>query len=397
MIKDLKNNSRDNILAAAVAYVMVFALTFQQYFAKFISPETPFFKIGTIPFQHIEFVAIVFVLAAMVGVLVSIFILKAKMSKLVSIFVVLLGFISIFIGMFSVDFLQKLMPTMRISHVIMTVSRLNGIILAASGFFVGLLLHVVAGQYKRVFYAMVIALILSVFAYSLNAFNVIYIVLGVAIVLLAIVYGFIGVNKETVVMEQAETALSTKIIGYISAVFKGGIITFFFVYGYYYFINTFAVSAVAFAVTAVACGLIWFLFSRLVLPVYAKIACGFIAITIFIANACVPMVSLLIVALLIGSVFIGMCNDSKSNKERVDKQTLLCGLTGALIFAILAMVFNHYVSNVIVYSQNRIVYEPSVLGTLILLALIIAIEVIECLKMFINKRLKKNINNTQNS
>lgn len=380
MIKDLKNNSRDNILAIVIAFVTVFALTFQYYFSKFISPETPFFKIGTIPFQHIEFVAIVFVLAAIVGVLVSTFILKAKTSKLVPIFVALLGFIAIFIGMFSVDFLQKLVPTMRISHVIMTVSRLNGIILAASGFFMGLLLHEVAGQNKRVFHAVVIALILSVFAYSLNAFNFIYIVLGVAIVLLATVYGFIGVNKETVVLEQEETALSSKIVCNISALLRGGIITFFFVYGYYYFINTLAVSAVAFAVTAVACGLIWVLFSRLALPVYAKIACGVLAITLFIANACVPTVSLMIASLLLGAALIGMCNDNKSQKDSIDKYKIISGLAGAFIFAIIAMLFNHYVSIVIVYSQNRIVYEPSVYGSIMLLALILVTAGLDFLK-----------------
>lgn len=380
MIKELKNNSRDNILAIVIAFVTVFALTFQYYFSNFISPETPFFKIGTIPFQHIEFVAIVFVLAAIVGVLVSTLILKAKTSKLVPIFVALLGFIAIFIGMFSVDFLQKLAPTMRISHVIMTTSRLNGIILAASGFFMGLLLHEVACQYKRVFHAMVIALILSIFAYSLNVFNLIYIVLGVAIVLLATVYGFIGVNKETVVLEQEETALSSKIVCNISALLRGGIITFFFVYGYYYFINTLAVSAVAFAVTAVACGLIWVLFSRLALPIYAKIACGVLAIALFIANACVPMVSLMIASLLLGAALIGMCNDTKSQKESIDKNTIISGLAGAFILAIIAMLFNHYVARVIVYSQNRIVYEPSVYGSIMLLALILVTAGLDFIK-----------------
>lgn len=388
MIKDLKNNSRDNILAIVIAFVTVFALTFQYYFSKFISPETPFFKIGNIPFQHIEFVAIVFVLAAIVGVLVSTFILKAKTSKLVTIFVALLGFIAIFIGMFSVDFLQKLVPTMRISHVIMTVSRLNGIILAASGFFMGLLLHEVAGQYKRFFHAVVIALILSVFAYSLNAFNFIYIVLGVAIVLLATVYGFIGVNKETEVLEQEETALSSKIVCNISALLRGGIITFFFVYGYYYFINTLAVSAVAFAVTAVACGLIWVFFSRLALPVYAKIACGVLAIILFIANACVPTVSLMIASLLLGATLIGMCNDTKSQKESIDKYKIISGLAGAFIFAIIAMVFNHYVSSVIVYSQNRIVYEPSVYGSIMLLALILVTAGLDFLKNYLKSKQK---------
>lgn len=371
MIKNLKNNSRDNILATVVVFVTVFALTFQYYFTKFISPETPFFKIGTIPFQHIEFVAIVFVLAAIVGALASTFLLKEKTQKILPICVALIGFIAIFIGMFSVDFLQKLVPTMRISHVIMTASRLNGIILAASGFFVGILLYVVAGQYKRIIHAMVLALILSVFAYTFNAFNLIYIVLGVAIVLLATVYGIVGVNKETVVFKQEEAALSNKIVCNISALLRGGIITFFFVYGYYYFLNTLGVSAQAFAVTAVACGIIWLLLSRLVMPIYAKILCGALAITLFVANACVPMVSLEIVALLIGAALVGMCNDNKRHKESIDKYTIISGLAGAFIFAIIAMIFNHYVSSVIIYSQNRIVYEPSVYGSLMLLALIL--------------------------
>lgn len=373
MIKDLKDKYQDNFMAVLVTFVMVFALSFQYYFSKFISPETPLMNIGGIPFQHIELVAIIFTVAMIIGVLISTFLLKEKAIKFVPICIAILGMIAIFIGMFTVDLFQKIAPTMRISHVIMTASKLNGIILSASGLFVGVVLSTANGHSKRIMHALVIAILLTVFAYSLNAFNVIYIVLGVAIVILAIVYGFIGVNGNNVNMPKENRALIVKIIDKLSPVLKGGIISYFFVYGYYYFINTIGLKPIVFAVTAITAGLIWLMFSNITLHKYIKIACLALVVTLFIANICVPSVSLLLISIMFGASLLGMC----SKKESIEKYSLICGCTGALIFAIIAMVVNHYLAEVTNFSSNRIVYEPSEYGLFILLGLIIVTALID--------------------
>lgn len=384
MIKNLKDKSQDNVMAVIIAFVMVFALSFQYYFSKFISPETPLMNIGGIPFQHIEFVSILFTVAMLIGVLVSQFLLKEKIFKLVPICIAVLGFIAIFIGMFTVDFFQKLAPTMRISHVIMTASRLNGIILSASGLFVGIILSAAMSHTKRIIHALVLALLLTVFAYSLNAFSSVYIVLGVAIVILAIVYGFIGVDNNSVKLPSENRILSVKMLDKISPVIKGGIISYFFVYGYYYFINTLSLSAIAFAVTAITAGIIWLLFSSITIHKYAKIVCELIVISLFVANACVPTISLLLLSIMFGAALLGMCN----KKECKEKYSIISGCAGAIIFAIIAMVVNHYMAEITKFSSNRIVYEPSVYGFFILLGMIIISVIIDYLRLFIDTKSK---------
>lgn len=384
MIKNLKDKSQDNVMAVIIAFVMVFALSFQYYFSKFISPETPLMNIGGIPFQHIEFVSILFTVAMLIGVLVSQFLLKEKIFKLVPICIAVLGFIAIFIGMFTVEFFQKLAPTMRISHVIMTASRLNGIILSASGLFVGIILSAAMNHTKRIIHALVLALLLTVFAYSLNAFSSIYIVLGVAIVILAIVYGFIGVDNNSVKLPSENRILSVKMLDKISPVIKGGIISYFFVYGYYYFINTLSLSAIAFAVTAITAGIIWLLFSSITIHKYAKIVCALIVISLFVANACVPTISLLLLSIMFGAALLGMCN----KKECKEKYSIISGCAGAIIFAIIAMVVNHYMAEITKFSSNRIVYEPSVYGFFILLGMIIISVIIDYLRLFIDTKSK---------
>lgn len=384
MIKNLKDNAQDNIMAVIVAFVTVFAISFQYYFSKFISPETPLMNIGGIHFQHIEFVSILFTVAMLLGVIVSQFLLKEKIFKLVPICIALLGFIAIFIGMFTVDFFQKLAPTMRISHVIMTASRLNGIILSVSGIFVGIILSAVMSHTKRIIHALVLALILTIFAYSLNAFSTVYIVLGVAIVILAIVYGYIGVKNNSIKLPSENRILSVKIIDKISPIIIGGIISYFFVYGYYYFINTVGLSPIVFAVTSITAGIIWLLFSSITIHKYAKIVCALIVIALFIANACVPTIGLLLVSIMCGAALLGMYN----NKEKKEKYSLICSCAGAIIFAIIAMVVNHYMAEITKFSSNRIVYEPSVYGFFILLGMIIIRVIIDYLRLFINTKSK---------
>lgn len=384
MIKNLKDNAQDNIMGVIVAFVTVFAISFQYYFSKFISPETPLMNIGGIPFQHIEFVSILFTVAMLLGVIVSQFLLKEKIFKLVPICIALLGFIAIFIGMFTVDFFQKLAPTMRISHVIMTASRLNGIILSVSGIFVGIILSAVMNHTKRIIHALVLALLLTVFAYSLNAFSIVYIVLGVAIVILAIVYGYIGVKNNSVKLPSENRILSVKIIDKISPIIIGGIISYFFVYGYYYFLNTVGLSPIVFAVTAITAGMTWLLFCNISIHKYAKIICALIVIALFIANACVPTIGLLLVSIMCGAALLGMYN----NNEKKEKYSLICSCAGAIIFAIIAMVVNHYMAEITIFSSNRIVYEPSVYGFLILLGMIMVSVIIDYIRLFINTKLE---------
>lgn len=127
--------------AAAAGYAMLLLLTFDAFCLETVTPEQPLITIAGLKFFRNEFTILLFTLTALIGaVLARIFNRKAAVLVpiLVSSLFVFLGFIALF----TVDVMQSLDPTMRISHVTMTVSRVLSIVAGASGMPVGYILTV---------------------------------------------------------------------------------------------------------------------------------------------------------------------------------------------------------------------------------------------------------------
>ncbi len=127
--------------AAAAGYTMLLLLTFDAFCLETVTPELPLITIAGLKFFRNEFTILLFVLTALIGaVLARIF--NRKAAVLVPVLVTSLFVFLGFIALFNVDVMQSLDPTMRISHVTMTVSRVLSIVAGASGIPVGYLLTV---------------------------------------------------------------------------------------------------------------------------------------------------------------------------------------------------------------------------------------------------------------
>lgn len=127
--------------AAAAGYILLLLMTFDAFCLETVTPEQPLITIAGLKFFRNEFTILLFTLAALIGaVLARIFNRKAAVlvPLLVSSLFVFLGFIALF----NVDIMQSLNPTMRISHVTMSVSRALSIVVGASGIPVGYLLTI---------------------------------------------------------------------------------------------------------------------------------------------------------------------------------------------------------------------------------------------------------------
>lgn len=139
----MKKFLTDNRLNANVFSVFLFVFfmlfSFDGFCFDTITTETPLTKIGELPLLRNEFVALLFSVTAIAGAAAGT-VLRIKEKGYSSLLTTLLGVIVLFFAFFDVDALQIFAPDMRISHVIMTLSRLSAIIAGASGIIVGLAL-----------------------------------------------------------------------------------------------------------------------------------------------------------------------------------------------------------------------------------------------------------------
>ncbi len=136
MKKILKANAMNAAAFSVVFYVFSMFLTLDVYCKNQVTPETPLYNIAGLPFLRMEFVLIVFALAFAAGILLAA-LLKTFGRTLLPFSLGCLGLISVFMFVFDVNTMQIFSPTMRISHVIMTVSRVLAIMAGASGIFTG--------------------------------------------------------------------------------------------------------------------------------------------------------------------------------------------------------------------------------------------------------------------
>ena len=127
--------------AAAAGYILLLLMTFDAFCLETVTPEQPLITIAGLKFFRNEFTILLFTLTALIGaVLVRIFNRKAVVliPLMVSSLFAFLGFIALF----NVDIMQSLDPTMRISHVTMSVSRALSIVVGTSGISAGYLLTI---------------------------------------------------------------------------------------------------------------------------------------------------------------------------------------------------------------------------------------------------------------
>lgn len=188
----LKKHKTDIVVSSIIFYIFSIFLSFDNYCKTQVTPETPLFNIAGLPFLRPEFISIIFTFAFIIGTLIVALFKKA--DKFFLPFALgFTGILAVFISLFDVNTLQLFAPTMRISHVIMTVSQVLAIVAAVSGGFIGAACAVISRQKissKAVLPCALSATVFSILANEENMQNGLFFISGILLLLGSIVSDF---------------------------------------------------------------------------------------------------------------------------------------------------------------------------------------------------------------
>lgn len=349
--------------AIYAAFFVIFMCTFDSYSLQFITPETPFLNIAGVAFHRVEFVILLFCLTFAVGAVVGI-LLKNKVRKVLPFCAVMLGIITIFIGMLNVDLVQKLFPTMRISHVIMTVSRLVGILLGIAGIFVGISSIVLIKHIKYTLTGIVVGGGFSIFAESAKAFNIVYLLVGIAIVAIAVVLQYF--MTEEVAPQSVQNPFSKNLLQYSNVFFSAGAMIFFAIVGYVYFNITLNASSLVFSIVLISSFALYLVSAKISFNTLSKCIVGAVCLALWIATIVVPDIVLTSFAVVSSFILLGSCTSACDNKSNM----LLSATLGAIVFSVIACVLNHCLADITKHSGNRVVYAVSEYAWIIFVAIV---------------------------
>ena len=200
MISKLKKNAHSISIFSVIFYITTLFLTFDTYCKNQVTPETPLLNIAGLPFLRMDFLLILFNLAFLIGtVIVHIF--KKTVGFLLPFALGFSGLLSLFIALFDVNTMQLFDPTMRISHVIMTVSRILAIFAGVSGGFIGAAVTILCRQKtsaKSIAFYSIFSIILSVLANAENMQNWLFIISAILLLSSSFLNDF---SKNTVYNE----------------------------------------------------------------------------------------------------------------------------------------------------------------------------------------------------
>lgn len=188
----LKKHASDIIISSVIFYIFSIFLSFDNYCKTQVTPETPLFNIAGLPFLRMEFISIIFAFAFIIGSLIVVLFKKAD-KFLLPFALGFSGILAVFISLFDVNTLQLFAPTMRISHVIMTVSQVLAIVTAVSGGFIGAGCTVISRQKissKAVLPSALSATVLSILANEENLQGGLFFISGILLLFGSIVSDF---------------------------------------------------------------------------------------------------------------------------------------------------------------------------------------------------------------
>ena len=215
MKNNLKKYSSDIIVSSVIFYIFGIFLSFDAYCKTQVTPETPLFNIAGLPFLRMEFVSIIFTAAFLIGSLV-VLVLKKADKFLLPFALGFAGVLAIFISVFDVNTLQLISPTLRISHIIMTVSQVLAIVVAVSGGFMGAVCAVLCKQKisaKVVLPSALFATVLSVLANEENLQTMLFFISGILLLASSLLSDFFfEINSS----EKVKTFAKSEILPFVS-------------------------------------------------------------------------------------------------------------------------------------------------------------------------------------
>lgn len=364
MLQVIKKNMSGMYAFGIALFLGVMFLTFESFGYKTITTETPLIKIGELPFLRMEFVALLFSLTAIIGALIGILLAK-RLKKYSPIFIAITAAVTIFIALFDINMLQILVPDMRILHVAMTLSRLSAIALGACGLFVGIAvvtLPAESNNWKFTLSGVITAVLLSVLAVVEEWYMPIYICVAVVLFAVSICGEFIPTQINRSQGEKNNRTATA--IGVIEIFLTISGICILILPLSSYLLNSLQMDIVSYIVLAGTIIFVSLLAAKLLNGKYIIIALYAVTLLIdllliFFADRFFVMIGVILTAASFGA---GMSRNKQSGSVSV-----LITVSSLLIGAVLAYIIVHYMSDVIKFSNNRIIYalkdEVSILLT----------------------------------
>lgn len=368
-----------------IAFIALFLFTFDAYSTNFVTPETPFYNIAEVPFSRMEFIITVFSLSLAAGVAAGC-LLKKRVYRLVPICTAIIGILALVIGVFDVDMAQKLFPTMRISHVIMTVSRLTGIMLGVSGLFVGISAAALIRQVRALPAGMAIGAVMALFAIAQSCYTILYIAFGVVLMLAAIFTQYAKCAPSS--DEHAPRFLKVSLIGdNIRTFIKSGLIVMSLMVYYAFTSITLRSDPITFALTISVALIMALLAARMRTNIIIKSVVAVIAVIALIVTVVIPNALLSAATVLLAAIAIGLFHNGAVVCKPYNP--LPAAGAGAFIFAIIGVAINHSMANIITHSGNRVYIEVSEYALLILGAFAVLLVAIPYIVGLVNAKLIK--------
>lgn len=364
-IKRLLANNRIGLnIFALTLYVATVFLSFDRFCFETITTETPLIKLGELPFARMEFVAILFALTSVAGAGIGILAKKCKHAYS-TVTTTLMGIVMLLLVIFDVDMLQILAPDMRISHVVMTLSRMLAIVVGITGILFGVTLAMaeIKKQDIRFVIAGIIAgATLSIIAVSDKQYTFVYSLVATVLLMTGICGDFCKPYQELTDCEKVTVSVQNKIVAsadkFVSVL--GMTISVLTLYGY-------VVTNLGYSVTSyiicIGITVLSYILTKHVKKTYSLywVLCIIIsvaAITMNIVAVFVNNLATVIIALAItGCAFGADCgqNDNCESKSCISLLTTSAMFIGSVI----AYTIIHKMSDIITFSGNRVVYEVS--------------------------------------
>lgn len=377
-----KNILNINLFIVIMSFFTLF-FTIDMYSINNITPEFPLINIANLPFLRMEFIIIIFSITLTIGIIVGI-LSKSKLNILSNISIFILGFLILIIAIFDVYTLQTILPTLRISHIIMVLSQIVAIICGTTGLFIGILIIKLLKNFKRenlkvALLSLLFSVVLSTLSISNNMYKVIYIFLGVCLLVNFALNQYLPIKNSYCVENQKIDIYSN-----ISCFLSFGILTFMSFTANSYILNTLNLSQYAYLVSLA------FLFVFFIIGLYVNIPYllkSIIIIFILLLSLLISFIQndiLLFISFIIIPLCLGMILEKKDFRV---KFSILTACISIFIFSILSYVCVHYSSYIIKYSNNRIEYQMDSLNY-ILISICTIIMIITILSKFIFNKLK---------
>lgn len=348
--KILQSNNLKAMLIANIMYMVLFFLTFDSYSLQLITPETPFMKIGDLPFYRMEFILILGSVFALIGMGIGI-LLKKMSSKFLPISTALVGAIAFIVAFLDVDTMQSLLPTMRISHVIMTVSRMLGILVAVSGLFIGLNISSILKldiniDKESMFMGVIIAILLSWISILSNNYYIGYLLVGIFLILNAILG---EQNNNCSVVDAKVKKLS--ILSMANKFFNIGALVFLIGTMNSFTINTLQTNYITYAII-LGISIISFVFGSTIMVKNISYFMTLVAVVVCLVLSSYNNVYMVMLGYPLITFIIGM----NSSKVKGNNLSMIINYVAVLVFAVIAYIFVHNFSQVTTHSGNRVIH-----------------------------------------